>query len=268
VIVWALGFVACTERCPGAEGLRVAWSSNVLTVSGAQIPGGDLEIWYLEAFCRKGSTHRDWAETKIPHKTRLIHANADQKELRFVTTAGPDVEVQHQVITRADEIELSFQFTNHSGKAVDLEWFQPACIRVARFTGSDQTNYIRRWFIFTERGLTRLADTRRTVEALYRGGQVFVPQGINLNDVNPRPICLDRPTNGLIGCFSADGKSLLATASDKTQELFEGVYVCLHSDPHIGGLGPHESKSVRSRIYIMTNDVAALLGKWKRWKME
>ena len=101
--------------------------------------------------------------------------------------------------------------------------------------------------------------SRPETEARYHGGQVYVPKGINTNDVNPRPLCLDQPTNGLIGCFSADGKYLLAVASDSTHELFEGVYVCLHSDPHVGGLAPGETKTVHSKIYFMTNDVPALL---------
>jgi hypothetical protein len=82
--------------------------------------------------------------------------------------------------------------------------------------------------------------------------------------VNPRPICRDQPTNGLIGCFSADGKYLLATASSRTHELFEGVYVCLHSDPHVGGLGPGQWKTGSSRIYFMTNDQAALLMRYQQ----
>ena len=65
--------------------------------------------------------------------------------------------------------------------------------------------------------------------------------------------------NGLIGCFSADDKQLLATASSATHELFEGVFVCLHSDPHVGGLAPGESKEIRAKIYLMENDPQKLL---------
>jgi len=65
--------------------------------------------------------------------------------------------------------------------------------------------------------------------------------------------------NGLIGCFSADDKQLLATASSATHELFEGVFVCLHSDPHVGGLAPGESKEIRAKIYLMQNDPQKLL---------
>jgi hypothetical protein len=147
---------------------------------------------------------------------------------------------------------------------VDIQWFQPACIRVEKFTGAVQSNYTAKSFIFTERGLTTLDRTRRTDEALYRGGQVYVMPGIDEKDSNPRPLCLDHPTNGLIGCFSADGKQLLATTSDKTHELFEGVYVCLHSDPRIGGLKAGETKSIRAKVYVLANDVPALLRRYQK----
>jgi hypothetical protein len=57
---------------------------------------------------------------------------------------------------------------------------------------------------------------------------------------------------------------LLATASDRTHELFEGVYVCLHSDPHVGGLSPGETKTVRAKIYLLPNDVESLLKRYRK----
>src|SRR5207245_800099 len=50
-------------------GLKVAWTNNMLSISGPDIPGDKVDIWYLEAFCRSGSTRRDWRQTTIPHKT-------------------------------------------------------------------------------------------------------------------------------------------------------------------------------------------------------
>src|SRR5437762_4270890 len=35
-------------------GLSIAWTNNMLSVSGPSIPGGKVDIWYLEAFCRSG----------------------------------------------------------------------------------------------------------------------------------------------------------------------------------------------------------------------
>ena len=246
---------------PAAEGLRISWTNNLLTLTGPNLPGKTMDIWYLEAFCRKGAHDQDWNKTTIPHKTTLLEAAPDGKRLKLRTTIG-EVELLHTLTASADEIDIAYQFINKGAEASAIEWFQPACIRVERFTGCQQSNYTTKSFIFTERGLTTLDKTRRTEDALYRGGQVYVPKGINLADANPRPLCKDAPTNGLIGCFSADNQYVLATAFDSTHELFEGVYVCLHSDPHIGGLKPGETRNIRGKIYFLKNDIPALLKRY------
>jgi hypothetical protein len=171
--------------------------------------------------------------------------------------------VRHEIVAKADEVDFQMTLTNSGSHFVDVQWFQP-CMRVDRFTGLRQSNYIGKTFIFTKDGFTTLDKTRRTEEAIYRGGQVYVPPGVDLNDVNPRPISPDLPVNALIGCISADHKYLLATAWNSTQELFQGVIVCLHNDPRVGGLQPGEAKSLRGKVYIMPNDPAALLTRYKR----
>jgi hypothetical protein len=105
---------------------------------------------------------------------------------------------------------------------------------------------------------------QRTEEALYRGGQVYLPAGVNTNDVNPRPISLERPVNGLIGCFSFDDKYLLASAWSDTQELCQGVAVCAHNDPRIGGLQPHEVKHLKGKLYLLPDQSAELLRRYQR----
>jgi len=244
-------------------GLSVAWTNNMLSVSGPSIPGGKVDIWYLEAFCRSGSTRRDWRQTTIPHRTEFVSAEKAGKRLRLRTTVDPNVEVLHDIRAGKDEVDFRLTLKNRGNEFVDAQWFQP-CMRVDRFTGGNQSNYINKSFIFTGRGLTRLDKTRRTEEAIYRGGQVYVPRGINLDDVNPRPISLDQPVNGLIGCVSADDRHLLAMAWDQTQELFQGVIVCLHNDPRVGGLKPGEMKKLHGKIYFLPNDPKALLKRYER----
>jgi hypothetical protein len=80
--------------------------------------------------------------------------------------------------------------------------------------------------------------------------------------VNPRPLSKDVPSNGLIGCFSADDRLILATAWEPYQELFQGVIMCIHSDFRIGGLDPGEEKKIRGKIYLVPNDVNALLKRY------
>jgi hypothetical protein len=244
-------------------GLTIAWTNNMLGVSRQDIPGGKIDIWYLEAFCRSGSTRRDWRQTTIPHRTELVSADRKGQRITLRTSVSPNVEVAHDVRAGKDEVDFRLTLKNRGNEFVDVQWFQP-CMRVDRFTGGNQSNYINKSFVFTDRGLTLLDKTRRTEEAIYRGGQVYVPKGINLDDVNPRPISPDQPVNGLIGCVSADDRYLLAMAWDQTQELFQGVIVCLHNDPRVGGLKPGETKKLHGKVYFLKNDPEALLKRYKR----
>jgi hypothetical protein len=246
----------------GSPPLSLSWTNNLLTVSDSRLPGGKLEIWYLEAFCRSAAWGRDWNRTTLPHQTKLVRANRNR--LEFETLVQPGIEVHHDVESSEDALTINFELKNTGASPVDLQWFEPACIRVAAFSGCDQSNYIHRSFIFTQSGLTCLDRLRRTTNALYLGGQVYLPGFVSPADANPRPICFDHPINGLVGCFSADDRWLLATASDQTHELLEGVYVCLHSDPRVNGLDPGQKKHFRSMIYLLPNNPKALLERYHR----
>jgi hypothetical protein len=72
------------------------------------------------------------------------------------------------------------------------------------------------------------------------------------------------PDIGLIGAFSADETLLFATAWEPYQELFQGVIRCLHSDFRLGGLQSGETKQIRGKIYLGTNDVPTLLARYAR----
>jgi hypothetical protein len=252
------GLAADTET-----GLKISWSKNMLTLKGGSIPGDSLEVWYLEAVCRSGSTHRDWRQTVIPHKTELLSADESGHRLRLKTVVEPKVELLHEIVASKDEISFEVEAVNHGDEFVDVQWFQP-CMRVGGFTGFGQSNYHGRCFIFTSNGLTMLDQIDRVEEAIYRGGQVYVPSGINTNDVNPRPLSAFKPVNGLIGAVSADQRKLVAMAWSDTQELFQGVIVCVHNDPRLGGLKPGERKHLKGKIYVMTNSPTALLKRYQK----
>ena len=243
--------------------LTIVWTNNMLSIFHPDIPGGKIDIWYLEAFCRSGSTRRDWRQTTMPHRTELVSADPKGKRITLRTAVAPHVEVAHDIRAGKDAVDFRLTLKNHGNEFVDVQWFQP-CMRVDRFTGGNQSNYISRSFIFTDRGLTRLDKTRRTEDAIYRGGQVYVPKGINLDDVNPRPISPDQPVNGIIGCVSVDDRYLLAMAWDQTQELFQGVIVCLHNDPRVGGLKPGEIKQLHGKVYLLPNDPKVLFKRYER----
>ena len=263
-----LGFVRLSknstrETGKSSDSLHIKWERNKLTIWGDNLRGKKINIDYLEAFCKTGSTNRLWDETKIPHKTEMILTDHNNQHIRLKTIVQPDIEIIHDIRARKDEVEFNLVLHNKGAKDIDVDWFQP-CISVDQFTGRNQENYISRCFIFTGSGLTTLDKTRRSEEALYKGGQTYIPPGINLNDVNPRPISPDQPANGLIGCFSEDNKYLMATAWDNYQELFQGIFVCIHSDPRIGGLKAGEVKKLMGKIYVIENDPKQLLQRYHR----
>ena len=254
-----LALFAALHTFAAEEPLTLKWEKNMLRISGPHIPGDYVEIWYLEAFCRSHSTHQQWDKTTIPHKTELVSATPTKVKLR--TTVEPTVVLDHEITSGPDSIDFKVTATNSGSAFVDVQWFQP-CMRVDRFTGKKQKDYIENGFIFTAEGLRKLTDLPREEEAIYKGGQVYVPKGVPLEDVNPRPISKVQPANGLIGCFSQDNNKLLAMAWDDTQELFQGVIVCLHNDPRIGGLKTGESRSLHGKVYILPNDPGLLLRRY------
>jgi hypothetical protein len=125
-------------------------------------------------------------------------------------------------------------------------------------------DYLPNCFLHVDGKPARMPIERWAKKARYTPGQVWCPRGVSRDDVNPRPLSSVVPSNGLIGCVSADGKELIATAWEPYQELFQGVIACLHSDFRIGGLQPGESKTIRGKIYLMPTDFSALLARYRR----
>ena len=101
-------------------------------------------------------------------------------------------------------------------------------------------------------------------QARYIPGQVWCPLHVDRDDVNPRPLNPQVPSNGLIGCFSQDQRWILAMAWEPYQELFQGVITCLHSDFRIGGLQPRERKQIRGKVYLLKGKEKALLDHYRK----
>jgi len=79
-------------------------------IRGSQIPGGQIRINYLEAYCRAGSTDADWVRhTVIPHQSEVLSLSDDRKELRLRDTIADGVTVEHQIIARDDEVLLDLR---------------------------------------------------------------------------------------------------------------------------------------------------------------
>ncbi len=243
--------------------LQIAWKDNFLTISGRNVPGGELRTWYLEACCRAGSTNQDWSKTTIGHRTELVSADKDGTRLRLRTTLDDGVVIDHTI--RADEDSVDFRLVaqNRTDKPSEAWWAQP-CTRVDRFTGRKQNDYLDKCFIVLDGQIARMPTKPWATVARYTPGQVWRSPAADANDVNPRPLNAVTPQEGLIGCYSSDERTIFATAWEPYQELFQGVIVCVHSDFRIGGLKPQERKEIRGKMYIVPADTDALLVRYRR----
>lgn len=236
-----------------------------IVVHDDRLPGGELEIHYLEAFCRSGSAHRTWGETIIPHETVFVSSAVGGSALRLRSTLEDGVVAAHVITGGRDAITFFVTVRNPTDRPSAVHWAQP-CVRVGRFTGTegdgDPESYIGHCFVFVDGELTRLPTQPWAVEAPYTPGQEYCPRDVPRDDVGPRPLSEVVPSNGLIGCVSGDGSMLLATAWHPCQMLFQGVKQCIHADFRIGGLAPGEMKRIKGRLYLLPNDPAALLRRY------
>jgi hypothetical protein len=266
-IAIALGSIASAHGDDDRRALSLAWDKEILTIRGAHLPGGAVEILYIEAYCRPGSTRREWKRTVIPHQTERVEADADGRRIRLRSRLEDGVVVEHEIRAGRDEVDCRVVATNPTEIDSQAHWAQP-CVRVDRYAGVKMEHasesYLPRCFLFVDGRPVRMPTTPWAREAVYTPGQVWCPEGVSRNDVNPRPLSPIVPSNGLIGCVSADGRELLASAWEPYQELFQGVICCVHSDFRIGGLKPGETKSIRGKIYVMPADLPALLARYRR----
>src|SRR5215831_9716620 len=100
-------FLLCPLRESQAGGLTLAREDNWLIVRGEVIPGKEIRINYLEAYCRAGSTDADWVQhTVIPHSNELISLSPDRNLLRLRDTLADGLIVEHTISTKEDEVDF------------------------------------------------------------------------------------------------------------------------------------------------------------------
>lgn len=270
-IVASLLALAATAAVPAADppGITLHWEKNYLTIRG-EFPGRELKIHYLEAYCRAGSTDRDWRETVIPHQAEQIEASADGRRIRLRDRLADGVIVEHTMVAGNDEVDFQLVAHNPTDKPSGAHWAQP-CIRVGEFTGAAPDDaralvpaYARKCFLFVDGKLARLPTMPWADQARYVPGQVYCPRGVDRNDVNPRPLSSLVPSHGLCGCFSADERHVMAVAWEPYQEIFQGVATCMHNDFRIGGLAAGETKKIHGKIYLVPADIESLVRRFQR----
>ncbi len=264
-----LGTLLVQTHAAVSKGLTLVREGHWLIIRGQSLPG-EIRINYLEAYCRANSTDADWSQhTTIPHRNEFVSLNSAGTILKLKDTLADGVIVQHTITAKRDEVNFDLTAHNPGKSTSEAHWAQP-CVRLSAFMGFDErtasnaTDYLPRSFIFLDGKLTRLPTHDWATQARYVPGQVWCPANVPRTDVNPRPLSRLIPSNGLIGAFTVDEKLVFATAWDPYQELFQGVARCLHSDFRLGGLKPNETRHVRGKIYIVPNNIPALLKRYRK----
>jgi len=272
VLTLVLMVSACTFGRPASAqpspDLRIRWQDRYLTVTG-HFPGGEIPIHYLEAYCRPGSTDRDWRQTVIPHRSERLEQSDDGRRVVIRDVLSDGVEVRHVITADGDHVDFTVTAHNPTNQASAADWAQP-CMRVDQFTGAGKDDareklpsYVHQCFLCVDGEPTFLPTRPWAREARYVYGQVYVPADVDREDVNPRPLSPVIPSCGLCGCVSEDGEMILAVGWEPFQEIFQGVIACLHSDFRIGGLQPGETKTIHGKLYVVPNDPAALLKRYR-----
>jgi hypothetical protein len=245
-------------------GTTLAWQNEILTVRSADLPV-PVEMLYIEAYCRPGSSDRPWPETVIPHTSKLVSAAPDGSQLELLNTLADGVTVTHKISAGAGEVAFQLSAHNPTRLRSEVDWGQP-CLRVGPFTGytggEDIEDYLEKCFVYINGRLTRLPLKPWSSQALYVPGQVWRHPGVSARDVNPRPLNPLIPSSGLIGCFSSDESLLLATSWKPYQELFQGIFRCIHADFRFGGLAPGETKTAYGKLYWMANNPDGLVTRY------
>src|ERR1035437_406412 len=124
-------FVAFSWAAAGA-GLTLGREGGWLIIRGASIPGDEVRVNYLEAYCRAGSTDADWVKhTVIPHTNELISLSADKKVLRLRDTLADGLIVEHVITAGGGEGDLRLLAKNPTAHRSEAHWAQP-CVDWAK----------------------------------------------------------------------------------------------------------------------------------------
>jgi hypothetical protein len=270
--VTALAALAASVRTQGADPppITLHHDGHLLTIRGPAVPGGAIEINYPEAYCRANSTDTDWVQhTVIPHRQEFLSGNAAGTAIRLRDSLAEGLTVTHTITAGSDEVSFRLDVKHTGPQRSEAHWAQ-ACIRLSAFCGfppesaANATDYLPQCFLFLDGKLSRMPTRDWAKRARYTPGQVWRSPAAPATDVNPRPLHPAIPDLGLIGAFSADGKTIFATAWEPWQELFQGVIRCLHADFRLGGLEPGASLAVKGKIYLIKGSPDDLLQRYQQ----
>lgn len=243
---------------------------KVLTMVAAtfpNIPGFTCDSWCYESAV-------DFLDTRALDggRVELRHRYRDQPHAIIVTRVTPEPGAV-EFLARVELEKSATGALPANPQPLNLCWQ----LRHAPTFASKPDPYpefIKRCFIFTEKGVTFLDKTMRRpipVRAaddpcnnppwvqMYVGVWQTVPQTLAKSWAGYSP---DRYTTTVIGVISRDSKYLAALANDSATGMCQAWHDCMHNNPQWHpAKAPPEKRAWRLKIYVMENDPDALLAR-------
>ena len=234
------------------------------------VPNFRCDSWcYESAVDFVGAVALDRGRIELRHRLR------DQPQVILVTTVTPE----------PGAVEIAARAQLEKGAAGELpgSLLTPnLCWQLRRAPGFASApepfpEFVKRCFIFTEKGRTFLGETtRRKIPCrpaddpynnppwvqMYVGVWQQAPQAgpDSWADYSP-----DRYTSTVIGAVSRDGKYLAALANDSAPSMCQAWHDCMHNNPQwLPAEAPPAERVWRLKIYVMKNDSTALLARVAR----
>ena len=84
----------------------------MLTIRGKHLPGGAVEVWYIEAFAGPVPHNAIGSRRVIPHKTEPVESAADGRRIRLRSRLEDGVVVDHEIRAGRDEVDFRVVATN------------------------------------------------------------------------------------------------------------------------------------------------------------
>lgn len=208
-------------------------------------------------------------------RVELRHRVQEFPQVIIVTTATPEAGGV-EILAR---IELD---KDRGGNLPDSIVRPNLCWQLRRAPGfaskpDPYPEFVKRCFVFTERGRTFLDHTtRRKIPIEPAGSPRNNPPWIQVYGAVGAPVPEETATSGsgvspdrytipVIGVVSRDGRHLAALASDSATSMSQVWVDCLHNNPPWQpAAAPHAERTWRVKIYVLENDPEALLARVAR----
>ena len=262
--------VTATNPAPDKLPTLGVWQDGKLTLVSSSFP--NVPDFTCDSWCYESNVEFLEARALDGGRLELRHRLNDHPDILLVTTVTPEpgaVEFAARV-RRADgtEGELPTDIVTPN-----------LCWQLRRAPGfasapDPYPEFIKRCFIFTEKGLTFLDQTtRRRIPCrapedqynnppwvqMYVGVWQDVPQAGPTSWADYSP---DRYTTTVIGAVSRDRQWLAAIANDSAPLMCQAWHDCMHNNPQwLPAEAPVKDRVWRVKVYAMENDPQKLLAR-------